>query len=130
MTTLSDELTQDPLTRGYSGMSDVQAAADLNTEYRTRIKSSMSGDEIFVQTDPSEFAGLSEHKRLAWLSWTGKDSIDPGNESNVDFVKWIFGDGSTTVSSLASARVESITRAEELGLGRVREGEVQMARAT
>jgi hypothetical protein len=129
MSVLSEELANDPLGRGYSTMTDIEAAADLNTEYRTRTKTSMSGDEVFVNTDATEFAGLTDHQRLAWLSWSGKDSIDPGNEVNVEFVKWIFGASSTTVSNLAAARVENITRATELGLGRVREGEIQMARA-
>jgi hypothetical protein len=129
MTVLSDELSNDPLGRGYSTMTDEEAASDLNTAYRSRIKSSMSGDEIFTQTDAAEFAGLTDHKRLAWVSWTGKDSIDPSNSVNVDYVKWVFGNDSTTVSNLAAAREESITRATELGLGRVREGEIQMARA-
>lgn len=31
---LINELTTDPLTRGYSGMTDAQAATDLNTVYR------------------------------------------------------------------------------------------------
>ena len=31
---LATELSIDPLTRGYSGMTDLQAADDLNTEYR------------------------------------------------------------------------------------------------
>jgi len=34
MSILSDELTNDPLTRGYAGMTDEEATTDLNTEYR------------------------------------------------------------------------------------------------
>lgn len=33
-TILATELSSDPLTRGYSGMTDIEAAADLNTVYR------------------------------------------------------------------------------------------------
>lgn len=33
---LRSELLNDPLTRGYSAMSDSEAAADLNTEYRKK----------------------------------------------------------------------------------------------
>ena len=35
---LSDELANDPLGRGYAGMTDAQAATDLNTVYRTRYR--------------------------------------------------------------------------------------------
>lgn len=37
MTDLKTELTDDPLTRGYSGMSDQAAADDLNTAYRDAV---------------------------------------------------------------------------------------------
>ena len=129
MSKLGDELTNDPLGRGYSEMTDEEVVTDLNTEYRTRVKTSMSGDAIFVQTDAAEFAGLTDHKQLAWISWCGKDSIDPSNAANVDFVKWVFGAASTTVANLAAARVEDITRAAELGLGDVDAGDVQRVRS-
>jgi hypothetical protein len=63
---LNTELTTDPLTRGYSGMTDQQAADDLNTVYRTRDRGSMLGDEIFAATDNAEFVGLSDHKQQLW----------------------------------------------------------------
>ena len=50
---LRDELTTDPLARGYSGMSDKEAADDLNTEYRTTPKATITGDEAFTATDAS-----------------------------------------------------------------------------
>lgn len=34
---LKSELTTDPLGRGYAAMTDIAAAADLNTEYRTLV---------------------------------------------------------------------------------------------
>lgn len=37
MSILSDELTNDPLGRGYAVMTDAQVSADLLTEYRTYI---------------------------------------------------------------------------------------------
>jgi len=129
MSVLSDELSNDPLSRGYSGMTNAEATADLNTAYRTQTRASMSGDEIFTQTDATEFAALTDHKRLAWISWCGKESIDPANAANVAFVQWVFGAGSETVGNLASGRVENITRADELGLGSVDEGDVERARS-
>ena len=126
---LKTELTDDPLTRGYSGMSDEAAAADLLTAYRTRNMTSMSGDVIFQQTDSAEFAALTDIKKQLWMAFCGRDSINPVHAANVAFVQWVFGVGSDTVSSLAAARVENITRAAELGLGAVRAGDVQRARA-
>ena len=126
---LKTELTEDPLTRGYSGMSDEAAAADLLTAYRTRNMTGMSGDLIFQQTDKTEFAALTDLRKQLWLAFCGRDSINPSAVPNVDFVKYIFGDAADTVAALAAARVETITRAAELGLGAVRAGDVQRARA-
>ncbi len=44
---LKTELTGDRLGRGYTGMTDQQAADDLNTKYRTRNRDVMTGDEVF-----------------------------------------------------------------------------------
>ncbi len=117
---LKDELATDPEGRGYAGMTDEEAAADLNTSYRSRNRTSMSGDEVFQATDATEFAGLgsgqgnSVDDQAHWLSFCGRDIIDPFASANVQFVTEIFQAGSTTLTNLQAARVESITRAEEL----------------
>ena len=126
---LSTELTTDELERGYSEMSDAEAAADLNTVYRTRNKTSMTGDEVFGATDATEFAALTDAKQQMWISFCGKDSIDPTGTANIAFLQWVFGVGSDTGSALLALRAESISRAVELGLGEVRVGDVERARA-
>ncbi len=132
---LKDELAGDPLVRGYSGMTDEEAAADLNTSYRTRNRTSMSGDEIFQATDPGEFnalltgSGNTADDQGHWLAFCGRDTVDPFATANVQLVISIFGGGSTSVSNLNAARVESITRGEELGLGLVKIGHVNVARS-
>lgn len=126
---LKAEIDADPLTRGYSGMSDAQVAVDLNTAYRSRNRTSLTGDALFTATDSTDFTGLTDHKRELWVSWTSKDSVDPWNASNVSFVTWIFGGGSTSLSNLAALRTESISRAAELGFPEVNASNVQGARA-
>lgn len=123
------ELTDDPLGRGYTGMSDAEVAADLLTEYRSRVRVSMSGDEIFAATDATDFADLTDHKRELWLALCARDILDPAGAANVALVMWIFGGGSTTLANLITSRQEAISRATELGLGHVREGDVQRARS-
>jgi hypothetical protein len=113
---LNTELTTDPLGRGYSGMTDEQAATDLNTVYRTRPRSSMSGDEIFAATDNTEFLGLTDHKQQLWVSFTSKDVINAYDQTNIDFLDYIFGAGSTTKTTLSSLRTEDVSRATEIGL--------------
>ncbi len=114
---LRNELLTDPLSppRGYAAMSDQEAAADLNISYRTRDRSSMSGDEVFKSVaSRTDWDGLTDTQRTQFLAFCGRDSIDPFAGANVELVKSIFGDASVTVSNLSAARVESITRAEEL----------------
>ena len=125
---LKDELINDPLVRGYAAMTDEEAAADLNTVYRTRNRTSMTGDELFQQTDSEEWSGLTEAKQSQWLAFCGRDSIDPFASANVALVQDIFGFGAGTLIALNAARLESISRADELGLGEVKIGHVQEAR--
>ena len=121
MAGLKDELANDPLVRGYSGMTDQQAADDLNTSYRSRNRASMSGDEIAQAADPAEFDALDDGSanntpdtKGHWLALCGREAIDPFATANVELVNSIFGNPSTTRTNLIAARVESITRAEEL----------------
>ena len=125
---IAAELTNDPLVRGYSGMSDEQVAGSLNAVNRTKNLASFSGDELFAATDGTEFAALTDAKKQLWVSFCGRDSISPFGASNVAFVQWVFGGGSTTVSSLSALRTETVSRAVELGIGFVSPGSVQEAR--
>ena len=126
---LHDELVNDPLARGYAGMTDEQAAADLNTVYRTRNRSSMSGDEVYNATDPTEFSGLADVPKQLWMAFCGRTGIDPFATANVETAIQIFGNTSQTVTNLQALRVEDVSRAVELGLGEVKVGHIEQARA-
>jgi len=121
MSILSEELDNDMTTglqRGYAGMTDREAADDLNIKYRERIKDRMSGDEIFQQTDAAEFGGLTDAKKAQWLAFCARDEIDPSAVANVAFVEYVFGNPSTTRTTLIAARMEPISRAVEI-IGKV-----------
>ena len=124
------ELFNDPLTRGYAGMTAEQAVADLNNPRRSRVKTSMSGDAVFQNTVAAEFAALTVNsgKQTMWLAFCGRADINPAASANIAFVQFIFGAGSATVAALNAARNESISRATELGLGDVTPGLVEEAR--
>jgi hypothetical protein len=128
MSILYDEITNDPLARGYAGMTNEEVSNDLNTVYRTRNRASMSGDEIYQQTVPAEFLALTADNKQLWMAFCGRDSINPFATANVQTVVQIFGSVSTTVANLNASRVESVSRAVELGLGFVLPGEVDTAR--
>ncbi len=126
--TLKDELTVDPLARGYVGMTDQQATDDLNTAYRSRNRTSMTGREVRAEVVDTEYDVLTAEKKAQLLALTASEDLDPfGMAANV--IKDIFSGSSVTISNLQTARVESITRAQELGIDPAKAGEVQVARA-
>lgn len=111
---LQAERTNDPLVRGYSGMTDQQFADSMNTADRDRNRTSMSGSEVLQAVDAAEYAALTVTDQQVFWGLLGIGELDPfGVEAQV--VQDIFG-ASTTVTNLAAARVEQISRAEELGL--------------
>ena len=128
-TILASELTiGHPDTGAYDADSAI-AAQQINAVNRTRIKASMTGSEIFAATDSAEFDGLTAAKKDLWLAFCAIDNQNPeaGGLAQL-FTVSIFGGGSTTVSTLASIREESISRSAELGLGYIRDGDIKHAR--
>ncbi len=127
-TALAAELTNDPETRGYAGMTDVEAAADLNTEYCTRNKTSLTGSQVLNAIDKAEFnSKTADQKQFVW-NIVHLGEVNPfGIEA--DLMVDIFGGSSTTIEQLQVLRIESISRAAKLDLGHVRAGDVQRARA-
>ena len=137
-TILETELTVDELGWGYNGpgifnpgpdpMKDREAADILNAihpapDTRTRNRDSMSGRQVKAEVDSAEYDALSADKKAQFLALTASDDLDPfGLDVNV--IKDIFGPASATVAALATARIETVGRGVELGLGQVGEGDV------
>lgn len=126
--TLKAEITDDPLSRGYSGMSDIEVANDMNTVYRNTIRPTVSGSEIFNETDDVEYAALTDAQKASWDRLCGIDSIDTSSGVAKAREAELFGAATTTRSNLTALRNPPASRATELGLSKVREGHVQMAR--
>ncbi len=125
---LATELSNDPESRGYSGMSDEAAAVDLNTAYRTRDKATMAAHEVAQSIDVSEFNGkTTTQQRLIW-DVLHMGTINPFGIEATLFIS-VFGASSATIDALKVARKVAITRAQELGLGVVKPGYVAKARA-
>ena len=123
---LYNELTTDPLGRGYSGMTNAEKAADLNTEYRQRDITAMSATDIFQNVDDAEYAALTDTQRQAFWGMLGMGTLNPWGQEAAIFIQ-LFGGGSDTIIALQAARVEAISRGVELGLGEVTEGAVEHA---
>lgn len=126
---LKDEIANDPLSRGYFGMTDAEVADDLNTKNRSRNRDTMSGLEVLGEVTNPELDALSDANLQILVSLTSAEDIDPFGPA-ARIIRKIFGAGSNTLAALAVARVEQVSRAVELDIGnRVREGHVQQARA-
>lgn len=128
---LHDELSTDPLTRGYSTMTDAEAADDLNTVYRTRTVERLDQADVYNAVVMAEFTALSaEGRREVWdIVQVGGASglwVRPGDTARERFIA-LFGAGSDTIQALAALLTEDISRAQELGLGTVKPGHVTKA---
>jgi hypothetical protein len=124
------ELDADPNARGYAAMTDEEAAADMNVKYVVRTKSSVSGHELFAQTDPTEFTALADPDRQTWLALCAIDQVNVENSSPaVPIVNDIFGNPSITRTALIAYRDEMVSQATALGLGLMKTGYIRQARA-
>lgn len=128
---LHDELINDPLTRGYAGMTDEEAANDINTIYRSIQKTTLTGAEIYEQTDIPEFQGLAASEQ-AWVRdiWGlgGDIKVDAGSKARAVYLT-VFGGGSATITNLLAELTIAVSRARELGLPSVTPGDVTAAKA-
>ena len=123
MSVLSDEISNDPNVVGYSTMADSEVVSSINAPYTNQNKASMSGSELMDSQNAAEFIALTDAKKAQWLALCAIDSVDPFGQV-VEIVKDIWGNSSVTISNLAAARVVSVSRATQLGLGKVTLGQV------
>lgn len=115
---LRDELIADPLGRGYSAMTDQQAADDLNAVQREVIESRLSGSAIFNAIVPSEFGALADQtKQFVRDVFSLGDTVDVGPGTNARTVLLgAFGAGTGTRDNLVTAVTNTTSRARELNL--------------
>jgi len=124
---LKEELTNDPLARGYSGMTDEQACDSLNTVNRTKPNDFVTGDELFGVTDSVEWEALTEHSQSLWMQICSRDSVNPLLPATIAFVTSVFG-SSSTLGSLTALQTKEVSRAGELGISEVSVPHVSFAR--
>lgn len=113
---------------GPYNVDDAIAAQEINVVNRTRNRAQMMGDEIFAATDGAQFDALTADQKQLWVSFCGRDIMDPFGSANIAFVVGLFGPGTATPVALIAARQEAVSRAAEIGLGRVLTGTVTQAR--
>lgn len=118
-----------PVTGAYS-VDDQAAADELNAANITVERESLSGSAIYNTIVPAEFSALDASQRQQVRDIFGLgDSIDVRTGTNVRTVLLdLFGPASQTRTNLVALAQESISRAAELGLGRVEAKHVRWAR--
>ncbi|KKL64495.1 hypothetical protein LCGC14_2164420 [marine sediment metagenome] len=123
------ELDDDPLTRGYSSMTNAEVTVDLtDTDTgRTRNRTEMSASEVFNAIEQTAFNALSvTDKQLVW-DILHLVTLNPFGLEATLFID-IFGSGTATIIALQAARLQNISKAEEIGIGGVKEGHVERVR--
>lgn len=142
---LRAELDNDPKTRGYSGMSNIEVVTDIMTKYSTKV-SPVTMNQL------REWAALNERALKINTAITGGSTnqvknvalvvdkllgnsdgfLDPDNSAHLGWINTLVADGiisSGDRAALAAKATTNITRAEKLGLGQVKEGHVLVARS-
>ena len=148
MSILSDELTNDPLARGYAGMTDVQATDDLNTEYRDvnypilldavnyAIRENGKWTEYREKAELQTVAGTYDNQSMREFMdmFTGFTSL-PEVDMQGAYMDGLIDDmvtegsmGGGVAAALKAFGVQTVSRGVELGIGIVRVGEVEVAR--
>lgn len=103
------------------------AASELNAINRTTNKASLTGSEILQAIDKAEFNVKTDaQQQLVWNILHLGDVNPFGLEA--DLMMDVFG-ASTTITALQALRKTDVSRAVELGLGIIRPGNVEEARA-
>ena len=141
---LKSEIDSDQLGRGYSGMDDTAVAVDVNTAYRTK-KEPISSAELLAWSasdarlqnikNAAENGATDDLKSLAQAAYliVTRDgtTLDLNLADRVAMLDSLVAAGVLTAAdrtSLDALATVSISRAEELSIGRVRAGDVIQAR--
>jgi len=127
---LHDELTVDPLARGYAGMTDTQAAVSLNTVNRTQPRTTIGGNDLLAATTVADLTALTAAQRDVYIGMMQMASIDITVTNIRNILGTLFGAGTTTRTNLIAlgSSTLAVSRAGELGLGTVTPGDVMQAR--
>ncbi len=126
--TLKTEITTDPLSRGYSSMTDLEVANDLNIVYRTQDVESVTGQDIFEAVVRSEYIALSADDKDLLHVIISMGSLPVNGTNTKAALLAMFIAGTTTRTNLAALQTRDVSRAQELGLPFVYEGHIQEAR--
>lgn len=113
--TLADEITQDPLARGYATMADDAVATDLADKYRLVWRDTVPGQELLESIDDSDWVNITESERDLVLNILAIGDLDPQGFARRRMLQ-VFGAGSATISAMATIARTEISRWAELAV--------------
>lgn len=129
---LWNEISYDPVGKGYATMTDAEIASAINAYTEELDRTSITSAELWENTGLAEYKVLSTAERQAYGVLIGLITIDisPGSNARVALVA-LFPAGSATRDNLiALAQTPVMTsRAAILGLAVVKPGHVAKAKA-
>lgn len=125
---LKSEIDSDPLGIGYAGMTDAQVADSLNAKTRTRERTVISSYEVINATVAADWAALSAAEKQRYQTITGAGQIDVQSANVRAAFLAMFAAGTTTRANLATLQSESVSRADEVGIGEVHTGDINVVR--
>jgi hypothetical protein len=145
---LNTELISDPLTRGYAGMTDEEAATDLNTEYRDvnypilldavnyAIRENGKWTEFRELAELQQISGTYNNQSMREFMdmFTGFTSL-PSVDMQAAYMDGLIDDmvtegsmGPGVAAALKAFGIKTVSRAVEIDLGFVSVGDVEHAR--
>lgn len=124
---LKNELTTDPLTRGYSGMSDEGAAESLNASNRQADRDTLDAGLLVASIVRSEYDSLANAAK-DYLRLIAMAQSLPLTATLKTELAGIFGVGTQTRTNLIALLKRPGSRAQEMGLGLVTTSNVADAR--
>lgn len=115
---LKEELTADPLQRGYAAMGDDDAALSINRSDRTIDREQLSSGVLVSCLDKAEFTALSNADK-AYLNLFITASDVPMTKDVRQALRGMFPADSKTRQNINQSTRRIGSRAEELGLSGV-----------
>jgi hypothetical protein len=124
---LKTELTTDPLNRGYAALNDEQAAESLNKQDRQPNRETLDSGRFVGSIVATDYAGLTadQRDRVRLLATPPLLYVSPHIRQEL---RDMFPANSATRTNIRAALMQTGSRAEELGLGRVTPSDVADAR--
>lgn len=142
---LHTEVTTDPLSRGYAGMTDAQVATSLNTKNRTINRLFVEAFEIFERINLTDLtthvtAAAKERERQLLLLLLSQERIFIQDPNVEEIIKEVFPGAAQTKKNLVGAvgadaqwvnkdlRKIIVSRGEEINFGFVLTADVTRVR--